>query len=358
MRRASATLRITISWWLVVTAAAQDQSAATRHNEALRQVRLLELPQQRNAATARILAMGRHATSAINATLTDPRPEVICRLALIIRALGNEAEGTAIILKKVAASENPKLAYAARWALSTFEPTGITLLSDRTNDRILEVDRTGKEVWHLGGLAGVFDARRLPSGNYLVALSEAGAVQELTRHGKVVWSHETKQQPQSATRLPNGNTLIATPEGNITVAEVTAKGTTVWQYGPGWAWSAQRLTDGTTLVPSAMKKEIRLIDHRGKTLRTYPCPLGVIGLKATERNTFLICPHGRRLIQEMDHSGRVLADYGIDGKPHSAHRVPTGGIAVAGEDFAALYDANGKANWVLKAGCYGSAMHY
>lgn len=54
----------------------------------------------------------------------------------------------------------------------------------------------------------------------------------------------------------------------------------------------------------------------------------------------------------------VVADYGIDGKPHPAHRVPTGGIAVAGEDFAALYDANGRAIWLLKAGCYGSEMHY
>ena len=93
--------------------------------------------------------------------------------------------------------------------------------------RIVELDRTGREVWSLQGFKNPYSARRLDNGNTLVTDFGAGKVSEFDRSGKVVWEIAQLKQCYGAERLANGRTLIADTDG---VREIDRDGTAHWLY--------------------------------------------------------------------------------------------------------------------------------
>jgi len=143
---------------------------------------------------------------------------------------------------------------------------GNTFVGECTSGRLLEVAPDGhiaKEVRLLpegtdGGHAYMRNARRLPNGHYLVALTGAQMVREVDGDGKTVWEVPAPSGPHSVARLPNGNTLIAT--GDLTkdprLIEVDATGKVVWEVSnrdlPGaplrFLTGFHRLPNGHTLV--------------------------------------------------------------------------------------------------------------
>ena len=58
-------------------------------------------------------------------------------------------------------------------------------------------------------MEGVHDADRLPNGNTLITLRTSQRVIEVDRNGKVVFELRGLETPSDADRLPNGNTLVA-----------------------------------------------------------------------------------------------------------------------------------------------------
>ena len=115
-------------------------------------------------------------------------------------------------------------------------------------------------------------ARKLPSGNYLVAHENDGFVREYQGStGKVVWEYEVPlfgRAPQgghgpesfgnqlfAAVRLENGNTLIATGNGH-SVLEVNPQKEVVWKLEqkelPGvtlaWVTTLEVLADGSLVI--------------------------------------------------------------------------------------------------------------
>ncbi len=153
-----------------------------------------------------------------------------------------------------------------------------TMIVESGPARILEVDRAGKihqeiklKVDHPSAHSDTRLARKLSSGNYLVAHESDGVVREYDRQGKVVWEFEVPlfgharaggHGPEafgnsvfSATRLPNGNTLIGGGNGHC-VLEVTPQKKIVWELHqhdlPGitlaWVTRVERLPNGNTLV--------------------------------------------------------------------------------------------------------------
>ena len=78
-----------------------------------------------------------------------------------------------------------------------------------------EVDPNGKVVWEITGLADVYEALRLPSGNTLVACGTQKRVIEVTPGGKIVWELTAQDVPElnltwitSLQVLHNGNFVI------------------------------------------------------------------------------------------------------------------------------------------------------
>lgn len=167
---------------------------------------------------------------------------------------------------------------------------GHILISDTTNNRILEVDREGKTVWTSeswrGGLGTLSDGSRFdypndaeetPEGRILVSDRNNDRILEFDREGRIFWVYDKLIRPHNADRLPSGNTLVADSDANR-VKEIDPQGTVVWEYGDGsqktlhWPRDADRLPNGNTLIADSKNHRIIEVDRKGKTVWAYYTP--------------------------------------------------------------------------------------
>lgn len=121
---------------------------------------------------------------------------------------------------------------------------GNILISSRNQDRIFVINWPRKELiwsWGLGTVSGQHDAQVLDNGNIL--LFDNGVVRKWSRvieldprKNEIVWEYRGERKEDfyslsrgSAQRLSNGNTLIAVSDRGEAI-EVTREGETVWRY--------------------------------------------------------------------------------------------------------------------------------
>lgn len=113
-------------------------------------------------------------------------------------------------------------------------PNGKTVIGENSTCRVLEFDKSGKQVFALQCSTKAGNkhhymrlARKLRNGNYLVCHSGENIVKEYTPKGKVVWEQKTDQLCFQAERLKNGNTLICTLPRLI---EYKPDGSIAWEF--------------------------------------------------------------------------------------------------------------------------------
>jgi outer membrane protein assembly factor BamB len=118
--------------------------------------------------------------------------------------------------------------------------TGNYLVAHEGEQAVREYDGDGKVVWehHVG--SQLYSAVRLPNGNTLIGCGNGNRVLEVDRAGKEVWSLNKDDVPgvtlawvTMVDRLPNGNTLVvnchAGPD-NPQVIEVSPDKRLVWSF--------------------------------------------------------------------------------------------------------------------------------
>jgi hypothetical protein len=142
-----------------------------------------------------------------------------------------------------------------------FNQPGNILITDQFNNRVIEINRAGKIVWHFGNgpsdtsansIVGTNDAERvgdntlmsgtgIPAGatpncpngcvdNRVLLVNEAGQILwQYGQFGVTGFGPNELNTPVQNTFLPNGNVLI-TDQGNQRIIEVRHKAI-VWQYG-------------------------------------------------------------------------------------------------------------------------------
>lgn len=150
------------------------------------------------------------------------------------------------------------------------------LISDRNNDRIVEVDREGKISWLYDKLKHCHDADRLSNGNTLVSSSDENKIFEVDPKGQVVWSYgdgsvEMLNWPRDADRVENGNTLI-TDSKNSRVIEVNRDGKIVWSFNLGYfgmPYEADRLPNGNTLISIQQRRQVIEVDPSGNVVWSF-----------------------------------------------------------------------------------------
>jgi len=154
-------------------------------------------------------------------------------------------------------------------------PSGSQSYPKGCNDnRVIVVNQQGQIVWQYGqaGVTGsgpnqlntpVF-AIQLPNRNIMVVDQANNRVIEIDRSSKeIVWSYGPKSgpgalnNPNSAELLPNGHILIG-DENNNRVIEITRDGTIVWEYNKGLSAAAfaSRLPNGDTLIADSSHSRV------------------------------------------------------------------------------------------------------
>lgn len=175
--------------------------------------------------------------------------------------------------------------------------SGTLLITDRNNDRAVEVTREGRVVWSFGGqVKRPHNADPLPNGNVIICDSDGQYIREVTREGRIVWSYGdgtrgTLHWPRDADRLPNGNTLIVDSK-NRRVIEVTPDGHLAWEYVVDYFanfYDADHLPNGNVLISSQQHQEVfevapdgRIVGSFRNYTRPYPVNDKILNTKFTE----------------------------------------------------------------------------
>lgn len=144
-------------------------------------------------------------------------------------------------------------------------PDGHRLISCYSSQKVTEYDETGKEIWSKDGFpGGAMSVQRLDNGNTLVACSDGSKVMEVARDGSIAREVTLEGRPTDAKEIPDGHWLVTLQNGNR-VVEIDLKGNEVWKLeGLSSPLNAQRLDNGNTLVAEMGAGRVAEYDAAGK----------------------------------------------------------------------------------------------
>ena len=175
---------------------------------------------------------------------------------------------------------------------ATFLPNGHVLITDQSNERVIEVNLQKEVVWQYGvagavgidpcanptgvddgGLTNPNSAELLDNGHILIADENNNRAIEVNRDTKKIINTFTARCTVSgvafASRLANGNTLL-TDSNNSRIVEVDPNDTVVWTYVTNTRMGsitaplptrAVRLRNGNTLVSDQFNNQVIEVDH-------------------------------------------------------------------------------------------------
>ena len=174
---------------------------------------------------------------------------------------------------------------------ATYLPSGNVLITDQSNERIIEVERVHNQIVWQYGMTGVTgtgpnqlnnpnSAELLVNGHMLIADENNNRAIEVDR-AKNVLATFTAQGTASgvafASRLENGHTLL-TDSNNGRIVEVDASDRVVWQYFTNTdpksnpaplPTRAVRLRDGNTLISDQFNHRVIEVDAGRRIVLTF-----------------------------------------------------------------------------------------
>ena len=205
---------------------------------------------------------------------------------------------------------------------------GNTLITDTTNNRLLEVTPDRKMVmnsddWGEGTgrlsdgshLHYPNEAFELQDGTFLVTDRNNDRCLQVDRKGNALWVFEKElHHPHNANPLPNENILISDSDGNR-ILEINRKREIVWSYGDGsiqtlwWPRGAIRLENRNTLITDSKNHRIIEISPDKKVIWKFQTEhVDKFYLThVTREGTFLIaCTDGHHQVIEVDRTGNIV----------------------------------------------------
>ncbi len=311
---------------------AQDPDPATLAAiaaEVEKQCKLLELPERRAEALASLAFLGAGAVPPLRAQITAERGRA-----------GRPAEILAMLQWSLFQADpaDSKQAFG-------FGPGPITLMCDYSDNQLLAVDATGKEVWRLGDVFGAWDAELTPQGTVLVTEFSVSRVREVDRQGQTLWSFEKLKNPYDADRLASGNTLICDTFGGR-VIEVDRQGEVVWtterKIRP---FDADRLASGNTLIADVLQDRVIEVDPKGEIVWEVRGLRNVHDADRLPNGNTLITLRSDQSVVEVDRDGKEVWRLRGLKAPSDADRLPTGQTLVAENTQVRAFDQAGKQVW-------------
>ncbi|MCC7063171.1 MAG: hypothetical protein IT456_10230 [Planctomycetes bacterium] len=222
---------------------------------------------------------------------------------------------------------------------------GFTLISDYSDNRVVEVDDQGREVFVLDEVFGAWDAECLDNGNLLITEFSVSRVQEVDRKGHQVWVFEDLKNPYDADRLPNGNTLIADTFGSR-VIEVSNDGKIVWSFDKDIRpFDCDRLANGNTLIANVLKDEVLEVSPEGEVVWRVSNLPNVHDADRLPNGNTLVTLRNKGLVQELDREGKVVWELQGLSSPSDADRLPNGHTLVAENTRVREFDRRGNEVW-------------
>jgi hypothetical protein len=222
---------------------------------------------------------------------------------------------------------------------------GFTLIVDYADNRVIEADDQGREIFVLEEALGPWDAECLDNGNILLTEYSVSRVREVDRKGNTVWAYENLKSPYDADRLANGNTLIADTYGGR-VIEVDPKGEIVWSFDKDIrAFDVDRLSNGNTLIANNLRDSIIEVNPGGEVVWQINNLPGIHDADRLPNGNTLVTLRNKGLVQELDRDGKVVWELTGLSSPGDADRLPNGHTLVAENNRVREFDRRGNEVW-------------
>ncbi len=337
-----------------------DSKKVNDAKSANRFLTFLELPDRRTHAVRGLLRLGSASVPVLLRGAQHPDATIATMSMQMLGQLGALAQPAEAGLRKLAASDSPQIAHAARWATVRLRPTGEMLIADYTTGQLLGVaprvagKGDGETAVVLKNLDSAWDCERLANGNFLVTQYTSNKVVEYTPKGKEVWSFQDLKSPLDADRLPNGNTLICDTYQNR-VIEVDRSGKIVWQHTDcKIPYDADRLPDGNTLI-SEYGARVAEFNPKGKVVWQHKATDAFGADRLRNGNTLITRYNGSVL--EIDRQGNVILRLDDLKQPNEARRLPNGHTVVAENLRIREFDVTGKVVRTVKLATRPGTLH-
>jgi hypothetical protein len=217
--------------------------------------------------------------------------------------------------------------------------SGLTLITDRDNSRVIAVDSVGTIHWEYTALLHPHNGHRLPNGNTLICDSDRNRVTEVNPAGTIVWQKTGLNWPRCAQRLPGFHTLIADTRNNR-VIEIDSLGAVTWSVLNTPAYTADRLANGNTLISSA--RHVIEVNPTGEVVWEYPQPGIVVTETLWVRNSTSGCSLYTHIHRPVYATGN--------------RRVPGVVLVPGGNGQGTSYDATGLADDIASDGL--AVLHF
>lgn len=222
---------------------------------------------------------------------------------------------------------------------------GFTLISDYSDNKIVEVDEKGNVVFEMDNVLGPWDAHCLDNGNLLITEFSISRVREVTRKGETVWQFEDLKSPYAATRLRTGNTLIA-DTFNGRVIEVDPQGNIVWKYDSEIRpFDCERLPNGNTLIADILKDRVFEVNSKGEIVWQLTKMNNVHDADRLNNGNTLITLRAASRVIEVDPSGKIVWELKDLVSPSDAERLPNGNTIVAENGQVREFDRHANQVW-------------
>jgi HEAT repeat protein len=220
---------------------------------------------------------------------------------------------------------------------------GRLLVCDHGQNKLIEFDSSGKEIWQKSVALQPWACAGLPNGHRLVGSYNERSVVEFDDAGREVWRIDSLPGgPMGIDRLDNGNTLVACADA-LQVIEVTPDKRTIWQVQlAGRPVEAHRLGDGRTLVALQNEQKVVEVDSTGKVVWEIPNIGMVFSAQRLENGTTLVACIGRPEICEYDRAGQVVWSRGAFSNPYYVQRLANDNTLVVDASGVTEIDRTGK----------------
>lgn len=227
----------------------------------------------------------------------------------------------------IASSEKIKLQLMDKTMVG--EVKGNTLIVEKINNRVLELNTLASIVWQKTGLNSPNDAERLDNGNTLISEYASFQVIEIDSAGNIVWQQTGIDGPQDVERLDNGNTLITEASG-FRVIEIDNFGNIIWQFsGLNWPTDAERLDNGHTLIAESQGQRVIEVDNSGSIIWEKDNLSNPVDVERLNNGNTIITELNLGRVIEVDNWGAIIREIKGLNSPFDAERLPNGDILIA-----------------------------
>jgi len=234
--------------------------------------------------------------------------------------------------------------------------------------RLVHFDADGSILFETKALQMPYDAAPTPDGGWLVNIIRARAVYRVSQGGAVLSETKVGGYPCSLQLLDDGHMLVAGWDDEIAgfVREFVPSGKIVWRLeNLRWAWKAERLPDGNTLVADAGRRrvfevtpdrsEVWAVDDLGPETPTLFDDLGPVYVQRLVDGHTLVSIRGESRVVELDRSGNVVWEVGppLLNKPYSAVRLDDGNTLVADQGHFRVVEVTSERRVAWEMGGFG-----